>query len=174
MFSLICVWINGWVNNREAGDLRRYRDHYDVPVMGIWIIWMNKYLFNGGLHKMLCKLPLTINNLLAKRPDTGAMWISIFSGDFFPVSGTLKTECCCNAYLVVTGGIVFRRNDSLRCQGARRDDQVSITTARSFSVSISIKRIISSKYRRNTMFSRHKFDGTARFVKQIYICQNLI
>ena len=28
MFSLI--WINGWVNNREAGDLRR---HYDVNVM---------------------------------------------------------------------------------------------------------------------------------------------
>ena len=22
MFCLICVWINGWVNNREAGDLR--------------------------------------------------------------------------------------------------------------------------------------------------------
>ena len=22
---LICVWINGWVNNHEAGDLRRYR-----------------------------------------------------------------------------------------------------------------------------------------------------
>ena len=33
MFSLICVWINGWVNNREAGDLRRYRGHYDVNVM---------------------------------------------------------------------------------------------------------------------------------------------
>ena len=30
MFSLICVWINGWVNNREAGDLKRYRTHYDV------------------------------------------------------------------------------------------------------------------------------------------------
>ena len=24
---------NGWVNNREAGDLRRQRDHYDVIVM---------------------------------------------------------------------------------------------------------------------------------------------
>ena len=24
---------NGWVNNREAGDLRRYRGHYDVIVM---------------------------------------------------------------------------------------------------------------------------------------------
>ena len=23
--SLICAWINGWVNNREAGDLRRHR-----------------------------------------------------------------------------------------------------------------------------------------------------
>ena len=33
MFSLICVWINGWVNNREAGDLKLYRAHYDVIVM---------------------------------------------------------------------------------------------------------------------------------------------
>ena len=33
MFSLICVWINGSVNNREAGDLRRHGGHYDVNVM---------------------------------------------------------------------------------------------------------------------------------------------
>ena len=33
IFPLICVWINGWVNNREAGDLRRYRAHYDVRIM---------------------------------------------------------------------------------------------------------------------------------------------
>ena len=33
MFSLICVWINGWVNNHRAGDLRRHRGHYDVIVM---------------------------------------------------------------------------------------------------------------------------------------------
>ena len=32
MFSLICACINGWVNNREAGDLRRHRAHYDVIV----------------------------------------------------------------------------------------------------------------------------------------------
>ena len=30
---LICTRINGWVNNGEAGDLRHYRAHYDVPVM---------------------------------------------------------------------------------------------------------------------------------------------
>ena len=33
MFFFICAWINGWVNNREAGDLRRYHGHYDVTVM---------------------------------------------------------------------------------------------------------------------------------------------
>ena len=33
IFSLICDWINGWVNNREAGDLRCHRTHYDVLVM---------------------------------------------------------------------------------------------------------------------------------------------
>ena len=26
-------WGDGWVNNREAGDLRRHRAHYDVIVM---------------------------------------------------------------------------------------------------------------------------------------------
>ena len=30
MFSLICAWINDWVNTREAGGLRRRRAHYDV------------------------------------------------------------------------------------------------------------------------------------------------
>ena len=33
MFSLICAWINGWVNNRLAGDLRRHRTHYDVTLI---------------------------------------------------------------------------------------------------------------------------------------------
>ena len=33
MFSFICAWINDWVNNREAGDLRRHHGHYDVNVM---------------------------------------------------------------------------------------------------------------------------------------------
>ena len=36
MFSLICAWITGEVNNREAGDLRRYHAHYDVIVMGTY------------------------------------------------------------------------------------------------------------------------------------------
>ena len=33
MFSLICAWINAWVSNHEAGDLKRHRVHYGVIVM---------------------------------------------------------------------------------------------------------------------------------------------
>ena len=44
IFSLICVWINGWVNNGETGDLRRYRVHYNVSVMRRK---MRPYIFNG-------------------------------------------------------------------------------------------------------------------------------
>ena len=33
MLSLICARINGWVNNREAGDLRRHQAHCDVIEM---------------------------------------------------------------------------------------------------------------------------------------------
>ena len=45
MFSLICAWINGWVNNGEVGDLRCHDAHYDVIVMWerlaeIWA-WIN-------------------------------------------------------------------------------------------------------------------------------------
>ena len=38
MFSLICAWINGWVNNREAGDSRRHRAYYDVIVMNWHVV----------------------------------------------------------------------------------------------------------------------------------------
>ena len=36
MISLIFAWINSWVNNHEAGDLRRHRVHYDIIVMYCW------------------------------------------------------------------------------------------------------------------------------------------
>ena len=32
IFSLICAWTNSWVNDRDAGDWRRHRAHYDITV----------------------------------------------------------------------------------------------------------------------------------------------
>ena len=54
MFSLIYDWINGWVNNCEAGDLRRHHAHYDVTVMNqaynpwrclMWKITSERFVF---------------------------------------------------------------------------------------------------------------------------------
>ena len=50
MFTLICVWINGCVNNREAGDLRRYYAHYGVTVM----IYENMDYFQIMLFTVTC------------------------------------------------------------------------------------------------------------------------
>ena len=33
VFSLISAWAIGWVNNRDAGDLRHYRPYYNATVM---------------------------------------------------------------------------------------------------------------------------------------------
>ena len=37
VFFMICAWINGWVNNGEAADLRHHRVPYDVTVIFRWI-----------------------------------------------------------------------------------------------------------------------------------------
>ena len=65
MFSLICVWINDWVNNREVGDLRRYRAHYDFIVMRssgcieIWLVYRQRYEKFAKIYHTDCK---TLNN----------------------------------------------------------------------------------------------------------------
>ena len=53
MFSFICAWISGWVNNREIGDLRCHGAHCDVIVM-IWIL-LNLRL--GIVTLFSCQVP---------------------------------------------------------------------------------------------------------------------
>ena len=45
MFSLICAWINGWVNNRGGGNLRRHRAQSDVIVMRYVQVQVLRYVF---------------------------------------------------------------------------------------------------------------------------------
>ena len=73
MFSLICAWINRWVNNREAGDLRHYRAHYDVIVM-------NSCLYQLHLRQLEDVLPdlSTIHNIHTVRPIYGLHWCKTF------------------------------------------------------------------------------------------------
>ena len=47
MFSFIGGWINGWVNNREAADLRRHRAHYEVTAMTCAIAYRHNDRWRG-------------------------------------------------------------------------------------------------------------------------------
>ena len=46
VFSLICAWTNGSVNDRNAADLRRHRAHYDVTVKG-WRCFQHVLFFSS-------------------------------------------------------------------------------------------------------------------------------
>ena len=64
MFSAICAWINGWVNNGEAGDLRHHRAHYDVTVMvSLW----NNALPEHRCCQCLRKWPISIHTIAQSR-----------------------------------------------------------------------------------------------------------
>ena len=48
--SLTSVWINGWENNREAGDLSRHHAHYDLTVTDLFKIdipWRMHVIFTA-------------------------------------------------------------------------------------------------------------------------------
>ena len=64
MFSLICAWINRWVNNREAGDLRRYRAHYDVIVMND----VNELLTLTKSTECMANASMPVNQFLYRKP----------------------------------------------------------------------------------------------------------
>ena len=58
MFSLICAWINDGVNNREVGDFRRHRVHYDVTAM------ISRHLFSKELRKTPHWSPVNAFNIV--------------------------------------------------------------------------------------------------------------
>ena len=58
MYSLICAWTNALANNRDAGDLRRYRAHNDVTVVieSLQLIWG---LGTPGFHSRVLDLQIS-------------------------------------------------------------------------------------------------------------------
>ena len=71
MFSLICAWINGWVNNREAGDLRRHRAHYDVNVNVMYQLWQHlsnlKSFKEPDRYFFFCKIEISLTERLLNK-----------------------------------------------------------------------------------------------------------
>ena len=64
--SLICAWTNGRANNRDAGDLRRHRAHYDVTVNEGGIqrtLDTSRYLLSKKVRKDTQQLAINIHSL---------------------------------------------------------------------------------------------------------------
>ena len=85
MFSLICARINGWVNNIEAGDLRRHRTHYDVTVMveqisGLYVRFMEKRGASPwtGLPRYDPKYLSTRPDVYARNRSVNSVWVREF------------------------------------------------------------------------------------------------
>ena len=97
MFSLICVWMNGWVNNRETSDLRRHHAHYNVIVM--WyrpcrriqppsfrhetspvclIFHVFSYMYWTAIHMEIHKSFIDIHGWITDLQYWTYLWITIF------------------------------------------------------------------------------------------------
>ena len=109
VFSLICARINGWVNNSEAGDLRRHRTHYDVTVMveqisGLYVRFIEKrtrFLESDELLHELAFLAMIRNTCPRDRTYMlgTAVWTVSESGNSTPLLLCLgprqwKLLCC--------------------------------------------------------------------------------
>ena len=106
MFSLIYTWINDWVNNREAGDLRRQHGHYDVIVMlfvsGVCReIWFQDRFSRGDFFIQQPLMPwCNVNMLTYQRKEKMLAFLRmIFSNSFLRMRIiALWCELPCNMF----------------------------------------------------------------------------
>ena len=103
MFSLICAWTGNWVNNQDAGDLRRYRTHYDVTAMWCRMViqWSGQpwYLsafnasilnwWNGSNWGVPCIMEKMASNLAHCSTLITIPWNHLY----FALSGSLSLWC---------------------------------------------------------------------------------
>ena len=86
-FSFIYAWTNDWVNNRDAGDLRRHRAHDDVTVMVIMVIlrflsrfmWYIATLTHWGRVTHMCirkRIIIGSDNGLSPGRHQAIIWIN--------------------------------------------------------------------------------------------------
>ena len=78
MFSLMCTGINCWVNNGEAGDLRRH--HYDVTVM--------MKLWPSGLEDLSLGIHIGINLAFWFKLDVVILYLYIRNHTVIGLQGT--------------------------------------------------------------------------------------
>ena len=98
--------INRWVNNGEAGDLRRYRTHYDVIVMTL--IWLNCDVITSwtSRHEHCAMYHLTLHINSPSAPDM----VTVNMYTTFIIHGSTFAYTCYNAENWSTFMIMCRRH----------------------------------------------------------------
>ena len=107
--------VNGWVNNHEAGDLRRYRAHYDVTVMCEWRTihqtqsagsWFNIKIPSYPYRKYQCgdKTILRSSYLHNGNAYTGTMVFLYWSACW-----VISSSSCCPGHMSVWSLALSRR-----------------------------------------------------------------
>ena len=90
MFSFICAWTNGWVNNLYAVDFRRHGTHYNVTLMSAMF---------GSVHVHVASIDFLHKNLFSHTGGPSEAWCkhtcslrTSWYGKAFLIAGSLWGE----------------------------------------------------------------------------------
>ena len=149
MFSLICAYVNGWVNNHEDGDLRRHRADCDAIVM-VWkkghnVSWNHAYLY---INTVECRY-----NAVQYRKILPEWLRAEYQSDAGFPKHTLTGELWgvfCEHYWENW----LRYNGTAMYSNCTFPEVINQTTAIEF-LALSFLESLSSRYRVNTLRPRH-------------------
>ena len=131
LFSLICTWINGWVNNHEPGDLRCHRAHYEVTVMlkshdgkvlellyeDILQLFLFQTRTNICLKKLLnCRLP-SETSVASHITFVFMAMLSISPWRNFPSVKGIVSPMSFSSQWIILGNVIFVWEQLLRTPG---------------------------------------------------------
>ena len=118
MFSFVCAWTNSLVNNRDAGDLRRHRAHYDVTLMSAVPV-----LTDAGLRRareyFLCFRPPAVwrwGRRTVERPPSWAEGVAQSLRTDWGSDLSLKNRVSVKYFIQYTTKSMVKRLERLRSQ----------------------------------------------------------
>ena len=106
MISLLCAGINGWVNNGEAGDLRRHRAHYDATVMWCIYPWFTSGLTDTNEVTLWVREKST-DIKLQQNTKTSNFWAHFCKVLYFKYCNVFVTNLRINIIRVVPSLMMF-------------------------------------------------------------------
>ena len=107
MLSLVCAWINGWPNNRDAVDLTRHCAHYDVIVMHFKQCLLISKMY---LWQFVQTVPSFVLSTVSSNGivDIVFRYPIIWSGHVQTTLRDTPDICCCDRDICITDIVTLR------------------------------------------------------------------